>query len=276
MQNEKKEKRLKSAEKHEKIQAVLEAYRRFDYDYIPFSEGWIMPDERFAYRKAFPECIINGFWRTFMRIFAPVLLKVVYGAKVVGKKNLKAIKGKGATCVCNHISFLDTLFVRQAVGHYRSFHTMGEINNKSGIGGHIIRHGGMLPFSSNFTATKNLVKEMQRLLDKGKIINFYAERALWVNYRKPRPMKEGAFAYAVKFNAPVLPIFCTFTKNKKGRMKKLRINILPAVFPDETLSRKERAEKMRLSCEQAWKDCYESAYNKPLEYLPDARTGVGN
>ena len=276
MQNSKKAKQLTSAEKHEKIQAVLESYRQFDYEYIPSGEGWIMPDEHFAYRKKFPECIINGFWRTVMKLFGPILLKVAYGAKVVGRKNLKALKGKGAMCVCNHFNFLDTLFVRQAVGHYRSFHTMAEINNKSGIGGHIIRHGGMLPFSSNFTATKNLIREMERLLKKGKIINFYAERALWMNYQKPRPMKEGVFTYAVKFGVPVVPIFCTFAKNKKGHIKKLRINILPVVFPDENLSKKERAESMRLSCEQAWKDCYESAYKKPLEYLPDTRTNSDN
>lgn len=268
MRNSKKEKTLTNAEKQEKIQAVLESYRQFDYEYIPSGNNWIMPDEHFSYRKKFPECIINGFWRTVLKIFAPLLLKVCYGAKVVGKSNLKQVKGKGALCVCNHISFLDTLFVRQAVGHYRSFHTMTEKNNKGGIGGHIIRHGGMLPFSANFTATKNLIKEMQRLLNKGKIINFYAERAMWVNYQKPRPMKEGVFTYAVKFDVPVVPIFCTFDKNKKGHMKKLRIHVLPAIFPDESLPRREKAGKMRITAEDAWKTCYETAYNKPLEYLP--------
>jgi len=275
MQDSKREKALSNSEKHEKIQAVLESYRQFDYEYIPSGDNWVMPDEHFAYRKKFPESLLNGFWKVFLQLFSPILLKVAYGAKVVGKENLKAVKGKGATCVCNHISFLDTLFVRHAVGYFRSFHTMTERNNKGGFGGHVIRHGGMLPFSANFTATKNLIKEMQRLLDKGKIINFYAERAMWVNYPKPRPMKEGAFTYAVKFNVPVVPLFCTFKKNKRGHMKKLRINVLPAIFPDESLPKRERAEKMCAAAEQAWKDCYESAYGKPLEYLPDARTDIG-
>ena len=264
MQNGKREKPLTKAEKHDKIQAVLESYRQFEYEYIPSGENWIVPDEHFAYRKKFPECLVNGFWRTVMQVFGPLLIKVTYGAKVVGKSNLKAVKGKGAMCVCNHISYLDTLFVRQAAGHFRSFHTMAERNNKGGFGGHVIRHGGMLPFSSNFTATKNLIKEMGRLLDKGKIINFYAERAMWVNYQKPRPMKEGVFTYAVKFNVPVIPIFCTFIKNKKGHMKKLRIHILPAIFPDEALSKKQRAEKMCAEAQLSWQNCYENAYNKPL------------
>lgn len=250
---------------HEKIQAALEARGRFDFEYIPTGDNWVRPDERFAYKKEFPECLLNALTRTVLSVCSPVFLKLAYGAKVVGKSNLKALKKSGAICVCNHFSFLDTLFVRQAVGHFRSFHTMTERNNKRGIGGSIIRHGGMLPFSENYTASKNLINEMERLLQRGKIINFYAERAMWVNYRKPRPMKVGAFTCAVRFNVPVLPIFCTFELNKKRRIKRLRIHILPAVFPDKSLGRRERAESMRSAAQSSWKKCYEEAYGEELQ-----------
>ena len=266
MQNGKRTKPRTSAEKHESIQSLLEAHGRFDFEYIPSGGKWKMPDGRFAYRKPFPECVLNGFWRVVLSVFSPIYLKLAYGAKVVGKSNLKAVKGRGAICICNHFNFLDTLFVRHAVGYFRSFHTMTAKNNKGGFGGHVIRHGGMLPFSENYSATKNLIKETGRLIEKGKIINFYAERAMWINYQKPRPMKEGAFAYAVRFNAPVVPLFCTFDKNKKGRIKKLRIHVLPAIFPDERLIKKRRADDMRESAQRAWKDCYENAYGKKLEY----------
>lgn len=258
-----------SAQKHKLIQRELESRGKFDYEYIPSGDNWKMPDENFPYRKKFPEAILNGFWRVFLQLFAPILLKVAYGAKVVGKENLKAVKGKGALCVCNHISFLDTLFVRQGVGYFRSFHTMTARNNKGGLGGHVIRHGGMLPFSDNYSATKNLIKEMKRLLGKGKIINFYAEKAMWVNYQKPRPMKEGVFTYAVMFDVPVVPLFCTFKRSKKGHIKKLRIHVLPAIAPDGALPRRERAEKMRQQAELSWKECYESSYGVALTYCTD-------
>lgn len=271
---EKERKKRSSLEKRILIQNTLEGYRRFDYDYIPMGDNWTAPDGDFKYRKPFPEMLICGFWRVFLQLLAPVALKIMYGARVTGKKYLKEVKGTGALCVCNHISFLDTLFVRQAVGHFRSYHTMTQENNKKGVGGHIIRHGGMLPFSSNFTAAKNLNAEMERLIKKGKIINFYAEKAMWVNYPKPRPMKDGVFTFAVKYNVPVVPIFCTFRTDKKGRMRKLRINILPAVFPDEALARRLRISAMREECEAEWKLCYENAYSRPLEYLPDRRKGI--
>lgn len=268
---ERERKKRSALEKRTGIQNTLEGYRRFDYDYIPMGDNWTSPDADFKYRKPFPEVLICGFWRTFLKIFAPIALKVAYGAKVTGREHLKAVKGKGALCVCNHISYLDTLFVRQAVGHFRSYHTMTQENNKNGVGGHIIRHGGMLPFSSNFTAAKNLNAEMERLIKNGKVINFYAEKAMWVNYPKPRPMKDGVFSYAVKFGVPVIPIFCTFRTDRKGRMRKLRINIMPVVFPDESLKRRERIAAMRAECEAEWKLCYENAYSRPLEYLPDRR-----
>ena len=262
-------------EKIEKIQNALEGYRRFDYDYIPFGTHWKFPDKKFRYRKTGIDRLGVGFWRTLLFLFGWLLIGVCYGARVTGRKNLKAVKKTGCISICNHFSFLDTLFVRQAVGHYRSFHTMGPKNNKTGLGGHIIRHGGMLPFSPNLEATRNLNAEIERLLKAGKIINFYPEQALWTNYQKPRPMKDGAFHYAIKHNVPVLPIFCTFKKDKKGHMHKLRINILPAIYANESLSRKEKIADVKERATAAWRECYEKAYGKTLKYLPDQRKDGG-
>lgn len=134
-----------------------------------------------------------------------------------------------------------------------------------------MHHAAMWAFSTDLKATRKLVAEMERRLKEGAIVNFYAEQAMWVNYQKPRPMKDGAFHYAVRFGVPVLPVFFTFRKNKRGHMRALRIHVLPAVYADESLPRKERVEKMRRQAEQAWQDCYEKAYGKPLSYLPSAR-----
>ena len=254
-------------EQREKIQAILERRRRFDYDYIPYIGHWTAPDGNYQYRLRGKDRFWELFWRTVMFLFGWILIGVCFGARVKGRKNLRAIKGMGAVCVCNHINYLDTLFVRQAVGHYRSYHTMGPKNNKNGFGGWVMRHGGMLTFSPDRAAARNLNAEIERLLKKGKIVNFYAEQAMWGNYQKPRPMKDGAFHYALKHDVPVLPIFCTFKKTKKGHIRRLRINILPAVFARKELSRREKLTQMKAAAEREWRECYESAYGVPLEYL---------
>lgn len=260
-------KKRSSCEIRDGLQRTLEEHGKFGYDYIPFGKKWSAPDGNFKYRRKFPENLITGFWRSVLFAFSPVLLKVWFGAKVTGRENLKEIKKQGALCVCNHINYLDTLFVRQAVGHFRSYHTMTQQNNKTGFGGHVIRHGGTLPFSENFAAMKNLNAEMERLLKKGKIINFYPEKSMWTGYQKPRPMMDGVFYYAVKYGVPVVPLFCTFEKSNNGKMRKLRINILPCVYADQALPRRERIAKMKRDAEARWKEKYESAYGKKLEYL---------
>ena len=263
-------KKRTAVEKREGIQRTLESYRRFDYDYIPFGTKWKDPDETFDYTGR--DRRIGTFLLRFgMAVLAPLVLKVAYGCKVVGRENLKALGTSGAVCVSNHIAYLDTLFVRQAVGYFRSFHTMAPENNKTGLGGAFIRRGGMLPLSYNLAAMRNFNREVDRLLKAGKIVNFYAEQAMWVNYQKPRPMKEGAFYYAVKSNVPVLPVFFTFQKNRSGCMRRLVIHILPAVYADETLPRKEKMKAFKEGAEVAWKKCYKEAYGVELEYLPDQR-----
>ena len=262
--------KCRKRQKHEVIEGVqnaLERRRKFDCKTITYGGGWQMPDGSYKYRQPWYGRAETGVWRGTLSVLAPILLKLAYGARVEGRENLKAIKGKGAIALCNHIHYLDTLFIRQAVGHFKSFHTMAPFNNKGGLGGHIIRHGGMWPFSSDLTAMRNLNEEMERQLKRGGRIVFFPEQEMWWNYQKPRPMKDGAFHYAVKFGAPILPVFCTFQKTKRGRMTRLRINVLPAVYANGDLPKKERIRAMKEAAEREWQACYEAAYGIPLQYL---------
>ena len=259
-------------EKRIGIQNTLEGYRRFDYDYIPFGT-YSMPDGKYPYRqKGFgkaAQAVIRG----VLRVFGPQLLKVVYGCRVEGKEHLRALREKkqGAICVSNHVALLDTLFVRQAIGHFHTYFTMAPWNNKRGLGGWFIRRGGMWAFSADLAAMRNLTNEMKARLGEGGIVHFYAEQAMWTNYQKPRPMKDGAFYYAVRYNVPVLPVFFTFKVNKKGCMRRLVIHVLPPIAPDNSLPRNERAGRLKAQAQAAWTSCYERAYGVTMEYLPDRR-----
>ena len=37
----------------------------------------------------------------------------------------------------------------------------------------------------------------------------YPEQSMWWNYRKPKPLKKGAYTFAAKNHVPVLPCFIT-------------------------------------------------------------------
>ncbi len=243
------------------ITARLEREGKFDVDYLPRSEKFIMPDENFRYVK---KGILYRFSckcvRTATFLLGPVVCKAAYGLKVRGRENLKGING--AICVCNHVSVIDTLFVKQAVGHYRSFHTGAPWNNRKGLGGAILRRGGFLSLGGSFSARKNFNVCLGELLKKGAIVNFYPEEALWQRYEKPRPLKTGAFKTAASFGVPVIPLFVTF----EGKRKRAAVNILEPIFCDENLSVRENAEQLCNRCAKLWKETYEKIYGRPLVY----------
>ena len=126
------------------------------------------------------------------------------------------------------------------------------------------------------------MKAVDTLLQKGDFILIYPEQSMWWNYRKPKPLKHGAFKMAARNNVPVIPIFITMKdSNIIGEdgfpIKEYYVHIEKPIYPDVTLSEKENVEKMKNENSVAihirkgadfevWKNIYEEFYGIPLEY----------
>ncbi len=242
--------------KREKIHELLASHGHYNMDYGRVVGKWKMPDASYRYRPGPFGRAVSFLARLGLSIVSPVVCKLVYGIKVTGKENLKAVKDTGAVCLCNHFHFLDIVFMREALGHFRCYTTVAPFNNKGGALGALMHSGGILPFSADLAAMRNLEKEIGRLLKDKKFICFCPERALWTHYPKPRPMLRGALRFAVKNDVPVLPVFCTF-REKRGKLRKVRVHVLPAIFPDGNLPAREREKELVALAEKEWRDCYE-------------------
>lgn len=200
--------------------------------------------------------------------------------EIRGNENLEAIKGRGALVTCNHFNAFDNYAVYKSLipglegrmlykiireGNYTSF---------GGFYGYLFRHCNTLPLSSSLKGIKALNNAMTELFARGEKILIYPEQGMWYNYRKPRPLKLGAFRFAVKNQVPVLPIFITLEDTDRYDADGLPIqaytvNILPAIYPDSTLSTREDSERMCRENYKLWKETYESFYGKKLEYTTD-------
>ena len=203
----------------------------------------------------------------------PLVTWFAQGVRVVGKENLRAVRG-GAISVCNHVHTLDTLMVKNALGAFRTFHTGSYYLLKKGELGRIFKAGGFLPVGTRFTDMKRLQEAVSTLVQEGKIVNFYPEHALWPGYRRIRPFKAGAFHFAVKFGAPVLPVFIGFRMTKLRKFfhckPKAILHILPAVYPPEEGNLRERARVFSeqvnaILCEEATRFYGENA--RALDYV---------
>ena len=196
--------------------------------------------------------------------------------EVRGIENYAAVEG-GSIVTCNHFSVCDNyavwLAMREHMGGRLLYKVIREGNytNPPKPFGFIMRHCNTLPLSSQVATVKKFLQAVRVLLDRGETILIYPEQGMWYNYRKPRPMQDGAFSLAVRNNAPVVPIFITMedsdTLDGDGFfVQKYTVHILPAIYPDKTLPAALAKEKMRKANYDAWVKVYEDFYQKPLVY----------
>ena len=118
---------------------------------------------------------------------------------------------------------------------------------------------------------KKFLKATNYLLQKGNFVLVYPEESMWWNYRKPRPLQNGAFRFAVKNHIPVIPVFVTMQDSgqigEDGFPIQLHtVHIKEPIYPDEKLDDKQNIEKMKEENFNIWKNIYESVYGVALKY----------
>ena len=211
------------------------------------------------------------FFRTLMKK-KKLIIKEVYGVE-----NAKEVRG-GAIVTCNHFNIADNYVVYRTIKpalkkrHY--LYKVIKEGNYTTFKGPVrlmMRHGNTLPLSSNPETMKKFWDGMETLLCRGEKILIYPEQAMWWNYRKPRPMKLGAFRMAVKYNVPIIPVFIGMKDSDVldidgFYVQEYYVHYLSPIYPDEDLSVIDRANQMMDKNYKLWVKAYEEFYGKKLEY----------
>ena len=196
--------------------------------------------------------------------------------KVRGIENFTAVKG-GRIVTCNHFSVTDHYAVWVALRDHMDGKLLykvireGNYTNPTKPFGLFLRHCNTLPLSSQTATMKKFLRAFKELLARGETILIYPEQSMWWNYRKPKPMQDGAFSLAVRNNAPIVPIFITMEDSDVLDpdgffVQEYTIHILPAIYPDKTLSSHEAKDLMKKENYEAFARVYEEFYQKPLVY----------
>ena len=199
--------------------------------------------------------------------------------EVRGIENFTAVDG-GKIVTCNHFSVGDNYAVWKAIGPHMGGKMLykvireGNYTNPPKPFGLFMKHCNTLPLSSQMATMKKFMRAVKVLLARGETILIYPEQGMWWNYRKPKPMQDGAFSLSVLNKTPIVPIFITMEDSDvlDGDgffVQEFTVNILPAIYPDETLPRAEAIEKMKNENYEAWVKTYEDFYQKPLVYCEE-------
>ena len=202
-----------------------------------------------------------------------LIIKDVYGIE-----NYLSVKG-GAFITCNHFNAFDNFAVFKILQPYlkkekRCLYKVireGNYTSFTGLYGYFFRHCNTLPLSENYKTLKEFMTACKKLIARGEKILIYPEQGMWWNYKKPRPLKDGAFSLASKNNAPVVPMFITMTDSDiigadGFPVQEYTMHVLPPIYPDDNKSAKENAIAMKEKNYALWVDVYEKTYGKKLSY----------
>ena len=115
------------------------------------------------------------------------------------------------------------------------------------------------------------MRAMNTVLQRGDFVLIYPEESLWPGYKKPKPLKNGAFYFAVKNNVPIIPIFITMegsgVKDENGNeIPDYTINIGKSISQNADKTSKENIEEMKNQNYDFCKKVYEDFYKTSLIY----------
>ena len=233
----------------------------------------------------------SKFWMKFANMLARRHINKLLRTKqfiikdVVGLENYIAHKRVGGIITCNHFNAFDNFAVYKAIEKHVWHRELvkvcreGNYTNFPGFYGFLFRHCNTMPLSSNVSTMKNFMAAAKEYIARGRQILIYAEQAMWWNYRKPRPLTNGAFKIAAENNAPVMPFFITLSDSDLiggdgFPVQEYTVHILPPIFPKPELSVRQNAEYMKQKNYAVWKEVYEKTYGIPLEYATDSEPGA--
>lgn len=221
--------------------------------------------------------IVSRYKRKMARNIANNYTKLFnYDTKIIGLEKLQEVK-TGAIITSNHFSPKDSTVIMYAmnkIGKREHMDIVIEEENTMMTGqfGFLMNNCGTIPLStSKLYMEKKFMPAVETLLKNKDFILIYPEEQMWYNYRKPRPLKTGAYHLAAKFNVPVIPCFTEIRTRKdydEDGFKKLKfiLHIMKPIYPDPEKTLKQNKEEMQKKDYDAKVKAYEEAYGKKLEY----------
>ena len=194
---------------------------------------------------------------------------------IIGAENLN-VKG-GAILTANHFSPLDSFIVHRTFdvsGRKGKFYRIikeGNYTSFPGFYGFLMRNCNTLPLSSNMATVRKLLKAVDVILKRGDCVLVYPEQSMWYNYRKPKPLKPGAFELAVRSGVPIVPCFITMEDSEyisadEEYVQAHTVHVGAPIYPDESLNKRDRAAKMMAETYAFNKKIYEEFYGIKLSY----------
>lgn len=191
---------------------------------------------------------------------------------IEGIENVISIEN-GAIITCNHFHPFDTFSIEhilQEAGSDKKLYKVmreGNFTNFPRPLNLYFKYDNTLPLSQNKETMDMFEKSLSTILERGDLVLVCPEQSMWMGYKKPKPMKYGAFKWATENGVPVIPTFITQREVEENEQAQAyTIHIGTPIYPDHSLSPRENIRRMRNLDFEFCKRTYERVYGVPLEY----------
>lgn len=171
--------------------------------FLSREEMWDRPLGGVSKEKQLPHWAGNFFYG-----FLGLIFKVCFRYRVDGRQNLRGFNGKsGVVVICNHTSFLDTVFLYQSARPSQWIRLMGRddlFDKAGGFVGQVLTRVGAFPVKRDEADIKS-IKRAARMLKNKEIVGIFPEGTRRGKGSKLPDLHSGAAFVARMGKAPLLP-----------------------------------------------------------------------
>lgn len=172
---------------------------------------------------------------------------LVNGFKLVGKEKLYKYKDlfkDGAITVCNHMQRWDMAGVFEFNGWRRHWYPFYR-EQLCGPDSRRMRVMGGIPTPVDIPSTRHFYAAFDEIHRRKGWIHFYPEASRWDYYVPIRPFQKGAFAFAERYNLPIIPMAYSYRERTGwrklfGKTPLLTLTVGDPILIDETLRGNKR------------------------------------
>ena len=197
--------------------------------------------------------------------------------EIIGMENIENLDD-GAIITTNHFNPADSTPMRYITNKLKRTNKLDIVIEEANLFltedfGLMTNYCNTIPISkSDKYMQEKFFPAIEKFLKKRHWILVFPEQEMWFNYKKPRPLQNGAYHLAAKYNVPIIPMFTAIYErpdeydNDGFNKVDYKLYIMKPLYPDMSKPMRERKLELKEADYALKVKAYEEAYGKKLDY----------
>lgn len=190
----------------------------------------------------------EGILHVVIHPIVTLMLKIPYLFRVKNRKAFRKVKNQGFFLYGNHTGYLLDAYMPSIITFPKMTHIIVNADAVSIPGLRtLVKMLGAIPIPSSVNGFRNYRKAIRELIERKRAIAIYPEAHIWPFYTDIRPFGTQSFHYPVDCGVPCFTYTNVYRRRKCKwiRFPKVVTYIDGPFYPDESLPRPERVQKLR-------------------------------